>query len=88
MARIDLRGEQLTAARLRAALPRGGADVEAVLPWCARSCEAVAERGAEAALELRGDRSTACDPRPSGCPTPSWTPRWPDWTATFGTRCR
>ncbi|MGA8250146.1 MAG: hypothetical protein WB989_05580, partial [Mycobacterium sp.] len=28
MARIDLRGAQLTAALLRAALPRGGADVE------------------------------------------------------------
>ncbi|MGH3523691.1 MAG: hypothetical protein ACRDU4_12925, partial [Mycobacterium sp.] len=27
MARIDLRGTELSAARLRAALPRGGADV-------------------------------------------------------------
>lgn len=51
MARIDLRGTQLTAARLRAALPRGGADVEAVLPKVRPIVEAVAERGAEAALE-------------------------------------
>ncbi|BAX92405.1 histidinol dehydrogenase [Mycobacterium shigaense] len=51
MARIDLRGAALTAARLRAALPRGGADVEAVLPKVRPIVEAVAERGAEAALE-------------------------------------
>ena len=31
MARIDLRGAELSAARLRAALPRGGVDVETVL---------------------------------------------------------
>ncbi|BBZ44450.1 histidinol dehydrogenase [Mycobacterium parmense] len=52
MARIDLRGAELTAARLRAALPRGGADVEAVLPRVRPIVEAVAERGAEAALEF------------------------------------
>ena len=52
MARIDLRGAQLTAARLRAALPRGGADVETVLPKVRPIVEAVAERGAEAALEF------------------------------------
>jgi histidinol dehydrogenase len=51
MARIDLRGAQLTAARLRSALPRGGADVESVLPQVRPIVEAVAERGAEAALE-------------------------------------
>jgi histidinol dehydrogenase len=51
MARIDLRGAELTAARLRAALPRGGADVEAVLPKVRPIVEAVADRGAEAALE-------------------------------------
>jgi histidinol dehydrogenase len=51
MARIDLRGAQLTAARLRAALPRGGADVESVLPKVRPIVQAVAERGAEAALE-------------------------------------
>jgi histidinol dehydrogenase len=51
MARIDLRGAELTAARLRAALPRGGADVETVLPKVRPIVEAVAERGAEAALE-------------------------------------
>jgi histidinol dehydrogenase len=52
MARIDLRGTQLTAARLRAALPRGGADVETVLPQVRTVVQAVAERGAEAALEF------------------------------------
>ena len=51
MARIDLRGAPLTAARLRAALPRGGADVDSVLPTVRPIVEAVAERGAEAALE-------------------------------------
>ncbi|MGD1257594.1 histidinol dehydrogenase [Mycobacterium seoulense] len=51
MARIDLRGAALTAARLRSALPRGGADVESVLPKVRPIVDAVAERGAEAALE-------------------------------------
>lgn len=51
MARIDLRGAELTAARLRTALPRGGADVEAVLPRVRPIVQDVAERGAEAALE-------------------------------------
>jgi histidinol dehydrogenase len=52
MARIDLRGAQLTAARLWAALPRGGADVESVLPQVRPIVQAVAERGAEAALDF------------------------------------
>lgn len=52
MARIDLRGAELTAARLRDALPRGGADVEAVLSTVRPIVAAVAERGAEAALEF------------------------------------
>jgi histidinol dehydrogenase len=52
MARVDLRGAQLTAARLRAALPRGGADVESVLPKVRPIVQAVAERGAQAALEF------------------------------------
>src|SRR6201998_4080616 len=52
MARIDLRGAELTPARLRAALPRGGADVETVLPQVRPIVQAVAERGAEAALEF------------------------------------
>ncbi len=51
MARIDLRGVELTAARLRSALPRGGADVESVLPKVRPIVDAVAERGAEAALQ-------------------------------------
>ncbi|OBI10233.1 histidinol dehydrogenase [Mycolicibacter heraklionensis] len=54
MARIDLRGTEqsdLSKAQLRAALPRGGVDVEAVLPRVRPIIEAVAERGAAAALE-------------------------------------
>jgi histidinol dehydrogenase len=51
MTRIDLRGEQLSAARLRAVLPRGGVDVDAVLPKVRPIVDAVAERGAVAALE-------------------------------------
>jgi histidinol dehydrogenase len=52
MARIDLRGTDLSAARLRAALPRGGVDVDAALPAVRPIVEAVAERGAAAALEF------------------------------------
>ena len=52
MARIDLRGAELTPARLRSALPRGGADVETVLSQVRPIVQAVAERGAEAALEF------------------------------------
>ncbi|ETW26404.1 hypothetical protein MGAST_24055, partial [Mycobacterium gastri 'Wayne'] len=52
LTRIDLRGAQLTAARLRAALPRSGADVETVLPKVRPIVQAVAERGAAAALDF------------------------------------
>ena len=51
MARIDLRGSALSAAQLRAALPRGGVDVDAVVPKVRPIVDAVAERGAAAALE-------------------------------------
>jgi histidinol dehydrogenase len=51
MARIDLRGAALSAARLRAVLPRGGADVDAVLSTVQPIVDDVAERGAEAALD-------------------------------------
>ncbi|BBY83865.1 histidinol dehydrogenase [Mycolicibacterium pulveris] len=51
IARIDLRGAALSAARLRAALPRGGVDVDAVIPKVRPIVDAVASRGAEAALE-------------------------------------
>ncbi|UMB72259.1 histidinol dehydrogenase [Mycobacterium paraterrae] len=50
MARIDLRGADLSAARLRAALPRGGVDVDAALSTARPIVDAVADRGAEAAL--------------------------------------
>jgi histidinol dehydrogenase len=49
--RIDLRGAALSAARLQAVLPRGGADVDAVLPTVRPIVEDVALRGAEAALQ-------------------------------------
>ncbi|KWX68582.1 histidinol dehydrogenase [Mycobacterium sp. NAZ190054] len=49
--RIDLRGTSLSAARLRSALPRGGVDVDAVVPKVRPIVDAVAERGADAALE-------------------------------------
>ena len=51
MSRIDLRGEHLSAARLRAVLPRGGVDVDAVLPKVRPIVDAVIDRGAAAALE-------------------------------------
>jgi histidinol dehydrogenase len=52
LARIDLRGADLSAARLRSALPRGGVDVDAVLRKVRPIVDAVKERGAEAALEF------------------------------------
>jgi histidinol dehydrogenase len=51
MTRIDLRNRTLSAAQLRAALPRGGVDVDTVVPTVRPVVEAVAQRGAEAALE-------------------------------------
>jgi histidinol dehydrogenase len=51
IARIDLRNRTMSAAQLRAALPRGGVDVETVVPTVRPIVDAVAERGAEAALE-------------------------------------
>ncbi|MCV7360328.1 histidinol dehydrogenase [Mycolicibacterium neworleansense] len=51
MSRIDLRDRVLSAAQLRSALPRGGVDVDAVVPKVRPIVEAVAERGAEAALD-------------------------------------
>ncbi len=52
MTRNDLRGRVLTATQLRAALPRGGVDVDAVMPKVRPIVEAVAGRGAAAALEF------------------------------------
>ena len=49
--RIDLRGTTLSAAGLRGALPRGGTDVEVMVPKVRPIVQAVAQRGAEAALE-------------------------------------
>ena len=52
LARIDLRGTDLSAARLRSALPRGGVDVDAIVPKVRPIVDSVAARGAEAALEF------------------------------------
>lgn len=51
MSRIDLRNRVLNAAQLRSALPRGGVDVDAVVPKVRPIVEAVAEHGATAALD-------------------------------------
>jgi len=51
ISRIDLRNRTLGAAQLRAALPRGGVDVDAVVPKVRPIVDAVAARGAEAALQ-------------------------------------
>jgi histidinol dehydrogenase len=51
MTRIDLRTRSMSAAQLRAALPRGGVDVDSVMPTVRPIVDAVAERGAQAALE-------------------------------------
>lgn len=51
MSRIDLRNRVLNAAQLRSALPRGGVDVDAVVPKVRPIVAAVAEHGATAALD-------------------------------------
>ena len=51
MARIDLRGADLSAARLRTTLPRGGVDVDSVVPKVRPIVDDIAARGATAALE-------------------------------------
>jgi histidinol dehydrogenase len=51
MSRIDLRGRHLSTAALRAVLPRGGVDVDALVPKVRPIVDAIVERGAVAALE-------------------------------------
>ncbi|GAA4679338.1 histidinol dehydrogenase [Gordonia humi] len=51
LARTDLRGTVPTLSQLRRALPRGGTDVNAVLPRITPVVEAVAEHGSTAALD-------------------------------------
>lgn len=63
MTRIDLRGQTLTAAQLRSALPRGGIDVDAVLPDVRPIVDDVAARGAIAALEYGEKFDGARPPR-------------------------
>ncbi|MEV0360545.1 histidinol dehydrogenase [Nocardia sp. NPDC050697] len=52
LARVDLRGRTPAVAELRSALPRGGVDVDSVLPQVRPVVEAVRDRGAAAALEF------------------------------------
>lgn len=51
LSRIDLRGRTLSAAQLRAALPRGGVDVDSVLDTVRPIVDDVARRGGPAALD-------------------------------------
>lgn len=67
MTRIDLRGRALTAAQLRTALPRGGVNVDAVLPTVRPIVDDVAKRGAKAALEY-GEKFDGV--RPAGIRVP------------------
>jgi len=52
LARVDLRGRTPTTAELRAALPRGGVDVDSVLHHVRPVVEAIRDRGVEAAQEF------------------------------------
>ncbi|MGP9725054.1 histidinol dehydrogenase [Corynebacterium sp. AOP40-9SA-29] len=51
LSRLDLRGQTPSTAELRRILPRGGTDIDHVLPAVTPVVEAVRDRGAEAALE-------------------------------------
>ncbi|GAC69985.1 histidinol dehydrogenase [Gordonia soli] len=68
LARTDLRGSTPTLAELRRALPRGGTDVNAVLDTVAPVVHAVADRGADAALEY-GERFDGVRPDSVRVPT-------------------
>jgi histidinol dehydrogenase len=61
MSRIDLRDRTLSTAQLRAALPRGGVDVDAVVPKVRPIVDDVAQRGVEAALHY-GEQFDAVRP--------------------------
>lgn len=52
LARVDLRGRTPSVAELRAALPRGGVDVDSVLHQVRPVVEAIRDQGVSAALEL------------------------------------
>lgn len=70
--RIDMRGASLSPSHLRAALPRGGTDVDAVLPRVRPVVEAVRDRGAEPHW-ISVPNSMVSVPAPSGFPRQSWT---------------
>ena len=68
MTRIDLRNQTLSTAQLRAALPRGGVDVDAVVPTVRPIVEDIAQRGATAALEY-GESFDGVRPKTVRVPT-------------------
>ena len=82
MSRIDLRGRVLTAAELRAALPRGGVDVDAVFPPSARS-STMWHYGARPPRWNTARHSTASVPTRFECPWPNSTPPWSGWMPRF-----
>ncbi|TWS20003.1 histidinol dehydrogenase [Tsukamurella asaccharolytica] len=71
LSRLDLRGRRPSLAELRAALPRGGVDVDAVVPQVRPIVDAVAERGAEAALEF-GEKFDGVRPATVRVPAVEW----------------
>ena len=68
LARVDLRGRTPSAAELRAALPRGGVDVDAVVPTGAPDRRRGRRRAAPRRPWSTASRSTACAPRPVRVP--------------------
>ena len=68
MTRIDLRGRTLSTAELRTALPRGGVDVDAMVPKVRPIVDDIAARGAVAALEY-GEKFDGARPGAVRVPT-------------------
>ena len=62
LARLDLRDKKISTAELRRALPRGGTDVDSVIPAVEPVVREVRLHGASAALEF-GRRFDGCSPR-------------------------
>ncbi len=74
LARVDLRGRTPTAAELRAALPRGGVDVDSVLHQVRPVVEAIRDRGVGPHWNSARS-STASRPPRSGFRPPRWSAR-------------
>ena len=87
LARVDLRGRTPSVAELRAALPRGGVDVDSVLHQVRPVVEAIRDRGVGAALEF-SVRFDGVAPAAVRVPEPSWSPRCGGWTRRCARRWR